>query len=550
MVLRITATYPELNAVFDEGYHIAAGLQAYQLGRFTTGAEQPPLSRWAISLLPQLEGVEYRSVTHRASRPEELPQFLTRSVLEEQREYWRTLTLARMGGLVFLPILIYSVYRWSTELYGLWAGWAACALVAFSPNLTAHAGLATSDFAVAALLSASAYAAWLWSRAPTRRQAIVAGCLAGLAIGGKYSALVFLPAIVGSCFLLVQGKAWLHGDSWNRSSIRTAVGQLALFGVFSFLLLWACFGFETRPLRDASRRPYEALDAIVAPDSTSSSALYWAAETIPVPLQDFATGVSWLSQHAQKGHEAFLLGEVATSGWWHYFPVVLAFKTPWPFLVLIAGAVVVVTRHRTLSITRFAPLAAAAGILLVSMGSPINIGVRHILPVCPLLAVFASGWFVRSDRLGKGVWLRAILGIALLVGNAAESLRSHPHYLSYFNLFAQGREHQVLGDSNLDWGQDLYRLSRYVKKERIENLSLRYFGTTSPETMGLPSTRRFGSQDRPRGWVASSVTHLQGIYQPRSAWLEGREPHAKIGRSIWLFYIEVAPDAAGGTQGG
>ena len=55
-----------------------------------------------------------------------------------------------------------------------------------------------------------------------------------------------------------------------------------------------------------------------------------------------------------------------------------------------------------------------------------------------------------------GVEFTSIL-LGILVMN---TLLSYPHYLSFFNLIAGGREngHRVLNDSNLDWGQDLKRL--------------------------------------------------------------------------------------------
>ena len=58
MVARVIALYPQLSATIDEGYHIAAGLEAYQQGEFKTGIEQPPLARWAIALLPHWAGVK------------------------------------------------------------------------------------------------------------------------------------------------------------------------------------------------------------------------------------------------------------------------------------------------------------------------------------------------------------------------------------------------------------------------------------------------------------------------------------------------------------
>ena len=536
MLWQVTATYPEFNATYDEPYHIAAALEAYQHGRFASGAEQPPLARWAIGWLPHRRGVEYRTVFHRSAGSGDHLVHFARSLLEEQGEYWTTLRLARGGVLLFIPVLIFFVYRWTVDLYGVLAGCVACALVAFSPNLLAHAGLATVDFALAALLTAAAYTAWRWCQAPSARRAAVAGCIAGFAVGSKYSALAYLPVFLAGFFLLSRWHGRAHTNPGGTGAVRAGASQLLLFSASALLALWACFGFEARPLRDPSRRPYTRMDRVVPPGSALSRTLYWVAEEVPIPLQDAATGVSWVVDHARRGHEAFLLGEVGTGGWWHYFPVVLAVKTPLPFLLLIAGSGILLLWRNDSALGSLCPWVAAAGVLLVSMTSSINVGVRHILPMYPLLAISAASCFRPGGERARPP-LTMALGLLLLGWHAGESWAARPDYLSYFNSFARGSEHEVLGDSNLDWGQDLHRLSLYAKQQGIESLALRYFGTTSPEILGLKQTTKFGPQDRPRGWVASSVTHVQGIYEPKSAWLEGREPRVKIGKSIWLYYI-------------
>ena len=172
------------------------------------------------------------------------------------------------------------------------------------------------------------------------------------------------------------------------------------------------------------------------------------------------------------------------------------------------------------------------------MMSPLALGVRHMLAVYPCLAVWASSWFRGAHEPRARSVLALVFGLLLLGCHAVESIAARPDYLAYFNSFARGREHKVLGDSNLDWGQDLHRLARYAESHGIDKLHLDYFGATSPAAVGLGQAEPFGPQDRPRGWVAISVTHLQGIYQPAPAWLEGREPHAKIGKSIRLFYVD------------
>lgn len=77
-----------------------------------------------------------------------------------------------MGNLIFAPVLIGYVFAWATRLYGATAGLAAVAVVTSSPNVLAHAGLATSDMA-------AAYHQSRWVSEPTRRQALLAGIAAG-----------------------------------------------------------------------------------------------------------------------------------------------------------------------------------------------------------------------------------------------------------------------------------------------------------------------------------------------------------------------------------
>ena len=158
--------------------------------------------------------------------------------------------------LLFIPVLIFFVYRWTVDLYGVLAGCVACALVAFSPNLLAHAGLATVDFALAALLTAAAYTAWRWCQAPSARRAAVAGCIAGFAVGSKYSALAYLPVFLTGFFLLSRWHGRAHTNPGGTGAVRAGASQLLLFSASALLALWACFGFEARPLRYPSRRPY------------------------------------------------------------------------------------------------------------------------------------------------------------------------------------------------------------------------------------------------------------------------------------------------------
>ena len=123
MVVRIVATYGIFNATSDEGFHIAAGVEIYQARTYTALVEQPPLSRFPIGLLPYLAGARTLPGQHLVVQG--------RYVLESSGDYWKTLTLARIGNLIFVPVLLFYVYRWGAELYGRTAGIVAVCLITF-----------------------------------------------------------------------------------------------------------------------------------------------------------------------------------------------------------------------------------------------------------------------------------------------------------------------------------------------------------------------------------------------------------------------------------
>src|SRR5205085_2268450 len=129
-------------------------------------------------------------------------------------------------------------------------------------------------------------------------------------------------------------------------------------------------------------------------------------------------------------------------------------------------------------------LLPAALLLIASVGSSYNIGIRHLLPVYPLLAMAAAGLFRRvqiaiENRPSAAAPRWGVVALAVLpLLSAAELLRIHPHELSYFNPLAGGPERgrEILSDSNVDWGLNLRRLARELERRRIADPTVVYFG--------------------------------------------------------------------------
>jgi len=229
-------------------------------------------------------------------------------------------------------------------------------------------------------------------------------------------------------------------------------------------------------------------------------------------------------------------------------------KSPVAFLILVGvGVVILLNRlpHRT-DWRPLAPAVAAAAILLVTMPVVIHLGVRHILAVYPLLSI-AAGFGAVSlwHNAAHPRWARAAT-ILLLGWMIATSVRAHPDYLPYFNELPGGHPERILVDSDLDWGQDLWRLGEALRSRKVDKLTLSYLGTADPSRHGLPPFIELAPFKPTTGWIAISMTNLKWV-SPRHGgmylWLEAYKPVAVAGRSIWLYHIPETPsDASGKTQ--
>ena len=135
------------------------------------------------------------------------------------------------------------------------------------------------------------------------------------------------------------------------------------------------------------------------------------------------------------------------------------------------------------------------------------------------------------------------------------SVSIFPHYLAYFNELAGGPKngYKFLVDSNLDWGQDLKGLKRYMDKHRIKRVWFSYFGTASPDYHGidynyLPSYAIFNTKREriPTPFVAISATNLQGLHLMPGLGIDAnyfsalrqKKPLAQIGYTIFIYKFE------------
>ena len=225
-------------------------------------------------------------------------------------------------------------------------------------------------------------------------------------------------------------------------------------------------------------------------------------------------------------------------------------------------------------------------VLVISFFTNINLGLRYVLPIFPFLFISAGKVVPWAAGIGRKAWSRFALGVVgvCLGTTIAATLAIAPHYLAYFNVVSGGSSHgsEHLIDSNLDWGQDLVGLKRWlVRNAPRERVGLAYFGQINPMIFDvrpgpsfewflppplprtiepLPVEDRFGP--RPRrldpGLYAVSASLVRGLpwrvydnarWPPYSAgenafgYFRELKPIARVGGSIFVYRVTAA-DAA------
>jgi len=404
----------------------------------------------------------------------------------------RLLKLSRSIILALTLLLGYYIFRLSREFYGDYGGLLSLAIFAFCPNLLAYSGIATQDMPLAVFWFITCYYFWVFLQKNCYKAAVLTGIFLGLAFATKFTSFLLIPLQL-SLYLIYIIK----------NHIRPDFKILIIYAVSAFVLS-ASYRFDMTP---------------------------------------FFQGIELLKLEMTAGQSAFFHGELSNHGWWNFYLAALLLKTPIPVTILFAAAVALhIIKKRWFTLLFL--IAPVITLLIVSSCSNFAIGTRYLLPIYPLM-------YVSIGQLADTGKRAVILIVILLCWLAVSSLHVAPHYLAYFNELIGGPSngYKYLVDSNLDWGQSLKTLKKYMDEHGVKRVSLSYFGADSPQRYGidydwLPSHHLYNPESDKAVYLpqnqllAISVTNLQGVYlQNRNefTWLMEYEPVAKIGYSIFIY---------------
>ncbi len=419
----------------------------------------------------------------------------------------RIASAARAPFLAVLALLLLLVFAAARSRYGAAAGLFALAIVALDPTFVAHAGIVHTDVGAAAGFLGTVLAWEAARRRPTPLHVAVAGLALGLALATKFSAVLLVP------ILLLQSLFAARREPRPGKAVLGGVLRLAAAGVVALLVILAVYAPLTARMNPEHQR-LVIHEMVAGRGAPRLSAAIESLVPVSRPLAHYAGGLaSVIRQSSVGGGVNFLGGRASVEGFPFYFFVAFLLKSTLAFLV-VTGLVIALFLRRPRSLSEEARLflLPVAVLFVASIGSAYNIGIRHMLPVYPFLALAGAALFARvAAAAGSGGKRRAAAAaFALLpVLSGCELLRIHPHELSYFNAFAGGPERgrEILSDSNVDWGLDLKRLAAELARRGVTDPTVVYFGGDDvPARIGVPD---FAAEPRVRGrLVAISAFHL------------------------------------------
>ncbi len=500
----------------DGAHHLVAGYQALHYGRNSVNLEHPPLAKLMMGLgmlgadppLPEITARE----AHRGA-----DQLFLRSDLVQRTERSRVWLLACFVVPWFLVCYALGC-RWERERGGSrsqsrGAGLLLVLVLGLSFPVVGNATILQTDSAVALGFAVTLWGLASFSRRPSMPWALAIGAALGGSLAAKYSAVLLLP-VVALVWLRVlwrsppgeRGRRWREG----------VVALLSAVVVLHLVYAGANWNYDSETGQSVIAEYCRGEGTVIVEDRLQP----WESRLLTLErfdpwLAQWLTG--FLGVQAQNSigvYTSYALGSVSSTGRWWYFPALLLLKTP---LVLLFVLALVVggwfaggnaMRDGTSRDLRLPLLSTLAIYLLASSTSNYNLGIRHLLPVVPILALPVASWLVRRPR-----W--AVTIVTLL---AVESVLLAPFWLGATNTWWLGQHNptrHALGAGNLEFRQNFVQLAAWAAEADLESEPLQVVYPTLPSEVVsayLPQARRYDpAQAVTPGWYAVSVTVEQFV---------------------------------------
>lgn len=585
--------------IVDEGVHLASGYLYLVNHDFNFNPEHPPL----LKILAALPLKFINPIVDPAWQEQGQWTFAYHFLYDNRYPADELLLLGRLPTMLISILLSLAVFLITRRFFGKLVALLALTFCVFEPNLIAHSRYITTDIGVTLLFFLSIYYFGEFLNNPNGKSVFLAAVFFALAQVAKFSAVILIPIflllIIIKClhpsrkeFISKVNKKFILVSLFVFIFVTALIIHLSYLGNLTIPAQdadgQALLNKRNVLVNFTAEKSFftKIIYTIIDPASLSGRIIDQVLNS-PVPFYHYFRGFVHLFLHDYFGHLSYLLGRYYDYGIWYYFPVAYLVKTPLALMILLVITFVylltkficllrrrisqilikqVMRRNQFIATNQFFKkifrqlvnypkglIGALADLpfyyflflipifvyLLISMFSTINIGVRHIFPIFPFIFIIVARIICLLIKQKKQIIKIILLGI--IVFYIINSLLIYPNYLAHFSYQFGGPNYgyYYLLDSNLDWGQDAKKLSRYMEKNNIPEIYFAYFGVTNLAEYNI-SVKRLPTIDQAQeiseinGFVAISATRLyseDGAY----AWLRPLRPVDKIGYSIFIY---------------
>jgi len=521
---------------YDEPANMAAAFSYVYKNDYRLYPDNPPFVKL-------LAGFMLFPIQSKINFPENLPSYKTPGsfdlysfgkdfLYKSNNKTEEIIFLSRVPNVLFTLFLGILLYIFARELYGKSAGLLALFFYTLDPNIRGHGHIFSFDIPFAFFVLLAFYLTFKLFKNPKKKllYAFLIAFSFSLAVLTKFTAVFFILFFAVFIFLKKRKYAFL---------IPSVI-------LMPFISLWL-FGFLTN--YNAKTFDYNKVPIIKSAHKELKDNPVWKLiSNFPLPYY-YKAGIQTMYVHNIISQPAYLLGEVrAKNEWFFYFPVSFLLKTPVPVLIVIALALFLFRRR---NFDSFPFILGFSFLLFMMLFSHINNVFRYLFPAYVFL-ILGSSQAISFFNLKKPIIVFS--GVILLGYMITTSFFSFPHDLSYTNEFTgippKGYKH--LSDSEVDWGQDLGRLAKFLKEKNLnkEPILLSYLGTADPLYYGIKyKPLQFEDLEKLKGIVVISVGNLTlGDWQFRASPeyktgsikaplddLRKKEPLAIIGKSIFVY---------------
>lgn len=491
---------------FDEIVYSPAGLSYLEKGDFRLNMEHPPLSKYLLALPLYILGYknDYESVFWKKG-----DQIRFGRDFYFEKGNLKTLHLSRFSTIITTLALSIFIYLFVLKNFGKTEALLSLFFFIFYPDNIAQGSLATTDMFFSFFFFLSLYFFYFFIKKTNLKNCFLCVFFSSLTLITRHTGFLLFPVyFIFLIYLFLKRKI----------ALKKIIFFLLFYFILAYIIIWGGYLFKGK--------------VILQGNLINSKFLPAAYE------EGFKISKDLVSKRL-----SFFLGEIHRESPKKFFLVSFLLKTPIPLLILIFLSFFLKINKKT--ITLWLPFLIL--FVLTSLISP-TASHRYLLFIYPFIFILCA---LVGTQLLKKKWDKIFLYF-LIFFNVFSFFRFFPYNLSYVNEFIKKESSSFyFVDSNLDWGQGLCALKNYLKKEKIEEIYLSYFGTANPKFYGI-NFKVLPSYHQELYWesfypkkitlekgkkLAISITNLSGLYQPVyfGEIVNLQRPEKIVGGSVYIY---------------